>query len=63
MKTIPAIASAGIVAKITKVMSQPVTNANTNPAMSVPIVMMRVDIFSPMAPWNAKVSLANLDAN
>lgn len=52
---------AGIVASTTKVMSHPVMKANTNPAMRVAIVMISVDIFSPMAPWKAKVSVANFE--
>jgi hypothetical protein len=59
----PIIAKAGNEAKSTSVINHPVTNANTNPAISVPIVMIKVDIFYPMAPWNAKVSFANFEAN
>lgn len=57
------MAKAGRVARMTNVISHPVTNAKTNPAISVPMVIIKVDIFSPIAPWNAKVSFANLEAS
>lgn len=59
----PAIAKAGIEANKTKVISQPVTKAKTNPDIKVPMVIINVDIFYPIAPWNANVSFANFDAN
>lgn len=34
-----------------------------NPAINIEMVMMSVDTFSPMAPWKAKQSVANLVAN
>ena len=40
----------GIVAKITKVRSHPVENANMNPAITAANVIMTIDIFSPRAP-------------
>ena len=50
-----------MVARTTKVMSHPVIKAKTKPAISVAIVIIKVDIFSPIAPWKAKVSVANFE--
>lgn len=44
-------------------MSQPVIKAKTNPAINEAIVIIMVEIFYPIAPWNANVSAANFDAN
>ena len=44
-------------------MSQPVTNANIKPAIIVEKVIIMVETFYPIAPWNAKVSVANFDAS
>lgn len=41
---------AGIVARTTRVISQPVMNAKINPAIRVAIVIIIVDIFYPKAP-------------
>ena len=59
----PAMISAGTVASMTTDISHPLTKAMINPAKNMDIVMMRVDTFSPSAPWKAKVSAANLDAS
>lgn len=37
--------------------------AKINPATNEDIVIIMVDIFYPIAPWNANVSAANFDAN
>ncbi len=50
-----------MVASTTRVINQPVIKAKMKPAINVEIVMMMVDIFSPMAPWKANVSVANFD--
>jgi hypothetical protein len=50
MYNTPAIPKTGKEASKTKVMSQPVTNANTKPDIKVPKVMIKVDIFYPIAP-------------
>ena len=41
--------NAGNTAKTTNVMSQPVTKAKTNPAMSIAAVIISIDIFYPIA--------------
>lgn len=38
-------------------------NAKIRPATRVAIVIIIVDIFSPIAPWNANVSVANFEAS
>lgn len=53
--------NAGIVASTTKVISHPVMKANTKPATKVAMVIIRVEIFSPIAPWKANVSVANFE--
>lgn len=49
--------------KVTRVSSQPVEKAMAKPAMNMPKVIMIVDIFYPMAPEKAKLSVVNLEAN
>lgn len=46
----PVIANIGKDAKTTRVISQPVTKAKTKPAIKVPILIIKVEIFSPIAP-------------
>ena len=47
----------------TKAKSHPIIKAKINPATILATVITRDDTFSPMAPWKAKVSVANLDDN
>jgi hypothetical protein len=54
---------AGMLHKVTKVNSQPVEKAIANPAINIPIVIITVDTFYPIAPPKAKLSVVNLDAN
>ena len=48
---------------VTKVKSQPVEKAIAKPAMNIPIVMIIVETFSPMAPPKAKLSVVNFEAS
>jgi hypothetical protein len=58
---VPAIANAGNVANNTKVIVQPVMNAKIKPETNVVVTITIVEIFSPIAPWKAKVSTENLE--
>lgn len=57
------MAIAGRAASTTKVMSQPVMNANTNPEVNVATGIIKVPIFYPTPYWKEIVSAANFDAN
>lgn len=54
---------AGKLHSVTKVKSQPVEKAIAKPAMNMPIVMIIVETFSPMAPPKAKLSVVNFEAS
>lgn len=54
---------AGILQRVTKVSNQPVEKAIAKPAMNIPIVIIIVETFYPIAPPNAKLSVVNLEAN
>lgn len=57
----PAMARAGMAAKVTRVIFQPLKKAMTKPAMNMAKVWIISETFSPIAPWNEKQSAANFD--
>jgi hypothetical protein len=61
MYPILAIASPGIAAKTTKAINHPLIKAKMKPDTNIAAVMMSMEIFSPIAFWKAKVSVANFD--
>lgn len=54
---------AGILQRVTKVRSHPVEKAIAKPAINIPIVMIMVETFYPIAPPKAKLSVVNFEAN
>lgn len=55
------MAKAGKVANKTKVNVHPIIKAKIRPAIKLAATMKIVEIFSPIAPWKANVSVENLE--